>query len=42
MRRKYYSTKKFDDKEKLKYFNELEYFVTGINEGIYSIKLSKK
>ena len=42
IRRKYYNTKNFDDKEKLKYLNELEYFATGINAGIYDIKIVKK
>lgn len=42
IRRKYYNTKNFDDKEKLKYLNELEFFATGINTGIYSIKIVKK
>lgn len=42
IRRKYFNTKKLDDKEKLKYLNELEYFATGVNEKIYSIKIVKK
>lgn len=42
IRRKYFNTKALDDKEKLKYLNELEYFSTGVNEKIYDIKIVKK
>lgn len=42
IRRRYFNTKILDDKEKLKYLNELEYFATGVNEKIYDIKIVKK
>lgn len=42
IRRQYFNTKTLDDKEKLKYLNELEYFATGINEKIYDIRIVKK
>lgn len=42
IRKKYFNTKTLDDKEKLKYLNELEYFSTGVNEKIYDIKIVKK
>lgn len=42
IRRQYFNTKTLDDKEKLKYLNELEYFATGVNEKIYDIKIVKK
>lgn len=42
IRRQYFNTKTLNDKEKLKYINELEYFATGVNEKIYDIKIVKK
>ncbi|MGN0107574.1 MAG: hypothetical protein ACI4A5_07760 [Hominilimicola sp.] len=42
IRKKYFNTKNLDNKEKLKYLNELEYFATDVNEQIYDIKLVKK
>lgn len=42
IRRQFFNTKILDDKEKLKYLNELEYFATGVNERIYDIKIVKK
>ena len=42
IRRKYFNTKTLEDKDKLKYLNELEYFATGVNSKIYSIKIVKK
>ncbi|MCR4693534.1 MAG: DUF4760 domain-containing protein [Firmicutes bacterium] len=41
IRRKYFNSNKLNDKEKLKYINELEYFATGINSKIYDIKIVK-
>ena len=40
IRNNYFNTKHLDDKEKLKYLNELEYFATGINK-VYDIKIVK-
>ncbi len=42
IRRQYFNTKTLDNKEKLKYLNELEYFATGINKKIYDLKIVKK
>lgn len=42
IRKKYYNTKTLDEKEKLMYLNELEYFATGVNENIYDIRIVKK
>ena len=42
IRRKYYNTKTLDDKQKLQYLNELEYFSTGVNAKIYEIKIVKR
>ena len=42
IRRKYFNTKSLDDKQKLQYLNELEYFATGVNAKIYEIKIVKK
>lgn len=42
IRRRYFNTKALDEKEKLKYLNELEYFATGVNEKIYDINIVKK
>lgn len=42
IRTRYFDTKIPNDKEKLKYLNELEYFATGVNERIYDIKIVKK
>lgn len=42
IRKKFFNTKSLDDKEKLKYLNELEYFATGVNNKIYDIKIVKK
>ena len=41
IRNNYFNTKHLDDKEKLKYLNELEYFATGINNKVYDIKIVK-
>ncbi len=42
IRKKYFNTNELDEKDKLKYLNELEYFATGVNEKIYDIKIIKK
>lgn len=42
IRKKYFNTKTLDDKEKLKYINELEYFATGVNCKIYDSKIVRK
>lgn len=42
IRRRYFNTKTLDEKEKLKYLNELEYFATGVNEKIYDINIVRK
>ncbi len=39
IRRKYFNTSTLNDKEKLKYLNELEYFATGVNSKIYDIRI---
>ena len=41
IRNNYFNTKHLDDKEKLKYLNELEYFATGVNNKVYDIKIVK-
>ena len=42
IRRHYSNTNALDDKEKLKYLNELEYFASGVNEKIYDIRIVKR
>ena len=42
IRKKYFNTVTLDNHEKLQYLNELEYFSTGVNLGIYDIKVVKK
>jgi len=42
IRKKYFNTKGLDNKEKLKFLNELEFFATGINERIYDIRIARK
>ena len=42
IRNRYPNTKSLDDKLKLKYLNELEYFSIGINTGIYDAVIVKK
>ena len=42
IRKEYFNTRELDEKNKLKYLNELEYFATGVNEKIYDIQIVKK
>lgn len=39
IRKRYFNTKKMDDRQKLKYLNELEYFAVGVEQKIYDIDI---
>lgn len=42
IRRNYYNTKELDSDEKRDYLNELEFFSTGVNDGLYDIAIVNK
>ena len=42
IRTKYFNSESLNDHEKLQYLNELEYFATGINIGLFDIEVVKR
>ncbi len=42
IRKKYFNSVSLSDHEKLQYLNELEYFATGVNVGLFDIEVVKR